>query len=119
MQKIRGTSTLKTDMLFLLIAVSYLILSAASFENKEDSLSTSGKKPDTIERVKIVVSSAGTFEIIENGTRGGKVDLQKLVRTKNAAGVEIHPSHDAMWRDVQIAYVFLSRGGIDVIIKPF
>ncbi|MDA2919721.1 hypothetical protein MYX76_09565 [Desulfobacterota bacterium AH_259_B03_O07] len=119
MRKIRGTSTLKTDMLFLLIAVSYLILSAASFENKENSLSTSGKEVDTIERVKILVSSSGVFELTEDGTRGGKVDIRKLVRTKNAAGVEIHPSSDAMWRDVQIAYVFLSRGGIDVIIKPF
>ena len=82
MRKIRGTSTLKTDMLFLLIAVSYLILSAASFENKEDSLATSGKEIDTIERVKILVSSTGTFEtaIRRKSMSVFKVDVPLIFR---------------------------------------
>ena len=118
--KIRGTSTLQTDMLFLLIAVSYMLLASVSFDQKnEANIPVSASEQDERERVKILVTPAGTFEIREDNRRGGRVDIKTLARVHKGAGVEIHPSSDVLWRDIQVAYLFLVRSGVDVVIKPF
>ena len=118
--KIRGTSTLQTDMLFLLIAVSYLLLASVSFDQKtETDIPVSASERDERDRVKILVTPAGTFEIRDDSRRGGRVDIQTLVRVHKGADVAIHPSSDVLWRDIQVAYLFLVRSGVDVIIKPF
>ena len=118
--KIRGTATLQTDMLFLLIAVSYMLLASVSFDQKhETDIPLSANEQDERERVKLLVTPAGTFEISDDNRRGGRVDIKTLVRAHKGADVEIHPSSDVMWRDIQVAYLFLVRSGVDVIIKPF
>ena len=118
--KIRGTSTLQTDMLFLLIAVSYMLLASVSFDQQDDSqASIVEQAEENIERIKVLVAPGGTFEIVNNKKRGARVDMRQFIRSGNGVGVEIHPAPDVMWRDIQIIYVFLSRNGVDVIIKPF
>lgn len=120
MRKIRGTATLKTDMLFLLIAVSYMLLASVSFtEQEEPPVSTVEQKQEDKERTKLLVSPRGTFEIMKNNTKGTKVDMRTFVQRETEAGVEIHPAHDVMWKDIQVVYVFLSRNGLDVTIKPY
>ena len=54
--KIRGTSTLQTDMLFLLIAVSYMLLASVSFDQKNEAdIPISASEQDESERIKILV----------------------------------------------------------------
>lgn len=120
MRKIRGTATLKTDMLFLLIAVSYMLLASVSFDEQEEPpVSTVEQGQEDKERTKLFVSPHGTFEVMRNDERGNKVDLRTFAQSKTEAGVEIHPAHDVMWKDIQVVYVFLSRNGVDVTIKPY
>jgi len=120
MKRIREVSTLKTDMLFLLIAVSYLLLTTASFKKEGTAtLSDPGRKIEDVERVSLFISPRGIFEITTEGTIEGAIDLEKLTNTKEKAGVEIYPSDDVTWRDVRLAYFYLSRNGKDVVIKPY
>ncbi|MGB7290948.1 MAG: hypothetical protein WBD99_02080 [Thermodesulfobacteriota bacterium] len=120
MKRVREVSTLKTDMLFLLIAVSYILLTAASFKKEgKASVPDSGRKIEDVERVSIFISPHGIFEITREGTIGGAIDLEKLINAKENAGVEIYPSDDVTWRDVRLVYFYLSRRAIDVVVKPY
>lgn len=114
MRKIKETSTLKTDMLFLLIAVSYILLATVSFQKEKEVPIKEAQ--EEVERIKVYVSSEGVFEITEKGTLGAKVHIKNVGNTDE--GVELYPSDSVSWRDIRLAYMFLLRQGRDVVIKP-
>ncbi len=114
LRKINNTSTLKTDMLFLLIAVSYILLSAVSFQ-KEKEVPIQESQED-VERIKVYVESEGVFEITEKGEVGARINIKNIGGRDN--GIELYPSDGVSWRDVRLAYLFLLRQGRDVVIKP-
>jgi hypothetical protein len=116
MRKIRNTATLRTDMLFLLIAVSYLLLTAVTFEKNDAQVSALETVEDDTERVKILLSPRGIFEMTSTGTLGRKVNVNDLARRNK--GIELYPGDDVSWRKVRLTYLYLHRGGKDVIIKP-
>jgi len=47
------------------------------------------------------------------------LDVEDLARVNQGTRVEIYPSNDVMWRDVQVAYIVLARSDVDVSYKTF